>query len=98
MAVSCSGRFMVRIATPSDFSTRTHSPAISSSWPGAAMLSALVNRFSRRLEIPDLGHHITAYALERAQHELVIADDVAHHHVVEAHVAVVTQIPDDGVR
>src|SRR5439155_2374096 len=98
IALSCSGRFMVRIATPSDFSTRTHSPVISSSWPGAAMLLPLVNGVSRRLEIADLGHHVTADALEGPQHELVVADDVAHHHVVEAHVPVLTQIPDDGVR
>ena len=37
------------------------------------------------LEIPDPRHHVAADALERAQHELVVADDVPHHHVVEAH-------------
>jgi hypothetical protein len=55
-------------------------------------------RLSRRLEIADPRHHVAAKALERPQHELVVADDVAHHHVVEAHVPVSAQILNDGVR
>src|SRR6266581_8630330 len=45
----------------------------------------------------DLGHHVAADALERAQHELMVAHDVAHHHVVEAHVPVAAESLDDGV-
>ena len=35
------------------------------------------------LEITYLGHHVASAALERAQHELVVADDVTDRHVVE---------------
>src|SRR5258705_6849693 len=50
------------------------------------------------LEAADPGHHVAADTLERPQHERVVADDVAHHHVVEAHLAVAMKRPDDGVR
>ena len=46
----------------------------------------------------NLAHHVAADALERSQHELVVSNDVPHHHVVEAHVPVLPQIPDDGLR
>ena len=42
-------------------------------------------------------HHVAAAALERAQHKLVVTHDVAHHHVVEAHLPVAAEILDDGL-
>src|SRR5438477_8594679 len=48
------------------------------------------------LERADLGHHVVADALERAQHQLMVAENVAHHHVVEPHLAIRAQSRHDG--
>ena len=50
------------------------------------------------LQIANPRHHVAADALEGAQHELVVAHDMADHHVVEPHVPVSAEILDDGVR
>jgi hypothetical protein len=51
----------------------------------------------RGLQIADARHHGVSDAFEGPQHELVLADDVADHHVVEAHVTVSAKTLDNGI-
>lgn len=59
-----------------------------------ALKSSLIS--DGNLEITYPGYHAVADAFERAQHELVVAHDVADHHEAEAHVPIPPQSLDDG--